>query len=91
VWFVGEQGHALHYDGATWRVDLTPGAATLRGVWGASRADVWAVGSQGTIVHFDGASWGAVASPTTQSLAAVWGSGPCDVWAIGDAIYHGAP
>jgi hypothetical protein len=91
VWFVGEGGHALHYDGVSWRVDVTPGGAALRGVWGSSRADVWAVGDRGTIVHYDGSHWAAVTSPASNTLAAVWGSGPCDVWAIGDAIYHGAP
>jgi hypothetical protein len=91
VWFVGREGQALHYDGNSWRVDVTPSGTSLRGVWGSSPGDVWAVGDQGTIVHYDGSHWASVVSPTTGTLSAVWGSGPCDVWAIGDAIYHGAP
>jgi hypothetical protein len=91
VWFVGEAGIALHYDGAAWRLETLPVSATLRGIWGSSRNDIWAAGDLGVLLHFDGVRWSQGPTLTTAALASVWMSGPCDVWVIGDAVYHGAP
>lgn len=91
VWFVGEAGLGLHYDGAMWSVNPLLVSTTLRGIWGTSRHDVWAVGDAGVLLHFDGVRWSPGPTLTTAALASVWMSGLCDVWAIGDAVYHGAP
>jgi hypothetical protein len=91
VWFVGDDGVAIHFDGTHWASVPTSVSVALRGVWGTSQDDVWAVGDGGTILHEDGTGWTAVASPTTNDLYGVWASGPCDIWALGDAVYHAQP
>lgn len=57
VWFVGEEGTALHWDGSAVTPVATGVTTALRGVWGASSSLVYAVGDDGRLLRFDGAGW----------------------------------
>jgi len=82
VFAVAASGSIWHYDGMSWRAQLTGRPGDLWGVGGSGAADVFAVGDSG-ILHYDGVSWSAQASGTTQTLFAVWGSAPTAVFAVG--------
>lgn len=90
VWFVGEDGIAVLWDGENTVQYDTGVQATLFGVWGASDDDVWAVGGSSgieldVIVHFDGTAWSVVAPPEPRGVPyfKVWGSAADDVWIVG--------
>ncbi len=91
VWFVGEKGIAVHWDGTRAMTTRLGTDATLFGVWGAGD-EVWAVGGSPTsmgdndlLYHFDGTAWTKVAPPAALGVAylKVWGSGPRDVFVVG--------
>ena len=84
VWAVGKGGHAIHWDGSTWRVVSTCTDKTLFSVWGFAADDVWAVGAQGTALRWDGERWRSVDTGTTRTFRAVWGASANDVWLVGD-------
>lgn len=91
VWFVGEEGIAVRWDGSEATEFETGVDGTLFGVWGARDDDVWAVGGDGgdgdkdVIVHFDGAAWTRVAAPEPRGALffKVWGAAADDVWVVG--------
>lgn len=94
VFFAGEDGTILHFDGSTWRLHETPVSAAVWGVWAVAPDDVWAVGGDVSsedppfVIHYDGESWTRVALPPIQrprvrALFKVWGSGPRDIYAVG--------
>jgi hypothetical protein len=94
VWAVGENGLALHWDGAAWSPSTTGTAANLFGVWAAAPNDVWAVGGSPTsagpndvILHYDGAVWSGVAPPRILGATyfKVWGLSPIDVFVVASA------
>jgi hypothetical protein len=80
---VGENGAALHFDGAVWN-DISTLPVHLNEVWMDGPARAFVVGEQGVVRRFDGADWvdiviGSVADP----LLGVWASSPDDVWVTG--------
>jgi len=97
VWAVGDNGCALHYDGAAWRTTATPTNQNLWGVWGAAPDDVWAVGGgttpvssnvRPTILRWDGDAWREVAVPdlvpaSASQLFKVWGTSAANVLIVG--------
>jgi hypothetical protein len=92
VWLVGEQGAALHWDGAQLTTTTTPTTDTLYGVWGAAANDVWAVGGQpggvsATVLHWDGSAWSKVDPGLTFTGAyfKVWGASANCVYLVGES------
>lgn len=89
IWAVGDNGTALHWNGAGWRDTPTNVTTTLTGVWASAPNDAWTVGmtpdGDQSLLHWDGARWTPVILPSRNraALRAIWGSGPGDVWAIG--------
>jgi hypothetical protein len=71
VWFVGEHGVAMHYDGSGLTLHETGVDVTLFGVYAIAPNDVWAVGGnpadpakdQDALVHWDGTKWTRVDPP----------------------------
>ena len=59
MWFVGELGTVLVFDGEKSSLETLPldAPATFYGVHGTSRTDLYVVGSDGLIFHFDGTAW----------------------------------
>jgi exonuclease V gamma subunit len=51
VWAAGYQGLLMHWDGASWRQEVSGTANPLLAVWGVGGTDVWAVGESATILH----------------------------------------
>jgi len=94
VFAVGEQGGAIHYDGAVWRTMLTETEIDLWGVWGASPSEIWAVGGEiadgpPIILRFNGNEWRSVPVPEldrpSTALLKVWGTSSDHVFAVGQA------
>lgn len=101
VWFVGDHGKIVHFDGEAFREDPSGTTATLFGVWAATPSHAWAVGGTpegGTqkpndvVLHFDGNHWTSVSLPEKVGRAyyKVWGTSPSDVYLVGEAgtIWH---
>jgi len=84
VWFVGDSGTILHWDGTSIVHVRTPTGRALFGIWAATSRDAWAVGDKGTIVHWDGDRWTTVASPEKRALRRIDGDASGDVIAVGD-------
>src|SRR5207253_4119778 len=86
-----------HWDGADWRLVLTPHPgilSDLRGVAALSRTEAWAVGDyfdgvqqRALVEHWDGTAWalvpGADLGTENASLRAVAAVSADDVWAVG--------
>lgn len=96
VYFVGQLGAMVHFDGAAYRrVDLAAAGVTDRdGLFtaaGRGRDDVYVVGGQpakGLALHFDGATWAPVAGlnlSQTQQLFGVKEDAGGDVAIVGAA------
>jgi hypothetical protein len=66
IWAVGDNGTALHFDGAKWSKVATGTGASLRGVWGVAAKDVWIAG-EATLLHWDGLKW----MPSTGTTAGI--------------------
>lgn len=92
VWFVGERGIAVRWDGRSATVHRVATDATLFGVWGCAADQVWAVGgspaSMGdndVLARWDGTAWTRVDPPEALGVSylKVWGSGCDDVYVVG--------
>ncbi len=62
MFFVGDTGTILHFDGTNWTRMSTPTTKDLQNVWGTASNDIWAAGynsstGQGTLLHYDGSAW----------------------------------
>jgi hypothetical protein len=88
VWFAGDVGTLLHWDGRT-LAQASSGVTThLHAVFSARATDAWAAGDGVTILHWDGAAWQRAEirstyppSPTI-SFHRLRGSGPSDLYAL---------
>lgn len=91
VWFAGERGAVVRWDGEAATPYDTGVPTTLFGIWGCADDDVWSVGgdpSEGekdVIVHFDGDAWTRAAVPGSPDvqLLKVWGASCDAVWVVG--------
>lgn len=83
VWAVGQDGTALHYNGASWSTVNSSAFRTLYGVWGSAANDVWAVGAGPTVVHYNGSTWGMDAAGSNP-LYGIHGTASGQVFAVGD-------
>jgi hypothetical protein len=62
MFFVGDKGTIVHFDGANWRKFPKVTAKNLRSVWGTSSNDIWAAGfnsstDESVLLHYDGSIW----------------------------------
>jgi hypothetical protein len=63
MFFVGDKGTIVHFDGSNWTKFPKVTEKNLRSVWGtSSRDDVWASGfnsstAETVLLHYDGTSW----------------------------------
>ncbi len=62
MYFVGNYGTILHFDGTNWTRMSTPTTKNLGNIWGTASNDVWAVGynsstGESEVLHYDGSSW----------------------------------
>ncbi len=98
VFFAGQNGVLLRYQGGNFERLQTPGLGkdTVYGVWVAAADDVYAVGASagrnGFVWHFDGEHFEPLTLPSTvpqdenhdqPGLFKVWGSSPESVWISG--------
>jgi photosystem II stability/assembly factor-like uncharacterized protein len=84
-WSIGEQGKAMHWDGARWRQVATGITHDLIASSFVTTADGWAVGAKGTILHWDGTIWQTIASPTNVALHGIHMISSSDGWVVGDS------
>ncbi len=83
VWFAGEAGSTLHYDGSKLTRVETGTKKSLRSLWGASPDDLWAVGADGALLHWNGSTWASSSKEFAASLYRVWGRDAHQIWAVG--------
>jgi hypothetical protein len=62
LYFVGDSGTIIHYDGTNWMQFPKITSKNLYSVWGTSGIDVWASGyntstAESELLHFDGQKW----------------------------------
>jgi len=96
-YMVGDGGLILRYDITSGQFErqVTPGDATIFGVWGQSPDSIWAVGrneadQSAVIWHYDGNSWQAVdltgvVPGVVPNLFKIWGRNENDIYAVGRA------
>jgi hypothetical protein len=82
IFFVGDKGTILHFDGTNWIKYPKVTDVKLFSVWGTRHSDVWACGydqslGTSTLVHFDGTAWavdslGALPLSKTGGIYTVW-------------------
>jgi NADH:ubiquinone oxidoreductase subunit 5 (subunit L)/multisubunit Na+/H+ antiporter MnhA subunit len=80
VWAVGEQGWALHYDGAQVKKTVVPTSTTLRAIAAVSTNEVYAGGNGGVLLKWNGERWSELKSPTSAAITDLAKIGS-DVWA----------
>ena len=68
VWFVGERGLVVHYDGKDFAVAKSNSLATLHSVAAVSATEVYAGGAGGTLLRWDGTTWLSVKSTGTSAI-----------------------
>lgn len=101
VFFGGNEGVILHWDGRRWEKQETPTFLPVWGLWANAPDDVWAVGGDNNartpplVMRYDGSRWQVAAIPTlarprVHAFFKVWGSAADDVWMVGQngAILH---
>jgi hypothetical protein len=81
VFAVGKSG-IIHFDGASWSVQPTPGRPSLLAVWGVGPDEVYAAGEGGRLLRYDGRQWTAIDSGTDERLTGVWAASESDLWTI---------
>ena len=91
VWFVGENGTLIHYDGSNFQKD-TSRLENLYGIWGDATNNYFAVGNMANsndpaIIHFNGTNWQSttVAGLPRANLSSIWGYGN-EQWLVGSKI-----
>ena len=101
VFFGGNDGTILHWDGSTFVKHETPTFLPVWGIWAVAPDDVWAVGGDNNrrqaplVMHYDGAAWALadvppLVRPLVHAFFKVWGAATDDVWMVGQngAILH---
>ncbi|HVY48487.1 MAG TPA: hypothetical protein VHB21_21510, partial [Minicystis sp.] len=88
VWFVGELGALLHYDGTQWSQGPQLTGATITGISAVAPDEIFAVTNRGDVLHDHAGVWTSE-RPFAIAYAAVWATAPDDVWASGShALAH---
>ncbi len=84
MFFIGDTGLVMHYDGITFKQMPRVTSKNLRSVWGTSHNDVWACGfnsetAETVLIHYDGTSWKEDEISLTKGIYATGGFN--GVWA----------
>ena len=91
IYFVGEAGSIVYFDGTSWKNQSVSSSIYLRDVWGSPDGKtVWACGysidqSQSILLKYDGTSWQTIWSRQNQSTPP-YGDLVSSVWAV-DSVY----
>jgi hypothetical protein len=85
IWFVGQRGTALRWNGSELVETETPTGLPLMGVHGIDPDRVYAVGgvSDGVMLAWNGSAWEAETPPGAPQMIGVWASDREDVHACG--------
>ena len=87
IFWVGEAGTILRYDGQQLALMDSGVGVDLYGIWGSSLGDIWVTGADGVLLHYDGASWSQYQLPEDvprQNIRYIWGYGPQAIYICGD-------
>jgi photosystem II stability/assembly factor-like uncharacterized protein len=85
IWFVGQRGTALLWNGAALEQKPTPTYLPLMGIHGVERDRSYAVGgvSDGVMLAWDGSTWTAETAMGTPQMIGVWSIDRDDAYACG--------
>jgi len=87
VWFAGDAGTLLHFDGVTWTKQEPPTSQTLVSIGFVSASKGWAGGYEAAMATWNGSSWtasGGVNGNYYRDIAIVPGTDPVQAWAAYD-------
>ncbi|MDX2260258.1 MAG: hypothetical protein SFU84_00995 [Gemmatimonadales bacterium] len=82
VWFGGQGGVLLRWDGNSTQLESTPSQETITGIWGAPAGVVRAVTGEGGVWRRGGESWSADTVLPSQLLG-LWGLDDVRYWTVG--------
>jgi hypothetical protein len=84
MFFVGDKGTIVHFDGANWMKFPKVTEKKLTSVWGTASNDVWSAGfnsstDESVLLHYDGTAWSEDPLSTSQGtrrygIGTVWSS-----------------
>ena len=85
VWFVGQQGRTVRYDGQSATTPPTGTPLPIMGIHGQDRDHLYAVGgvADGVMLAWDGARWVDETPAGTPQMIAVWATGEDEAYAAG--------
>ncbi len=84
MYFVGDSGTILHFDGTNWTRMSTPTTNSLGSIWGTSDNDIWADGfnpqtAVSELLHYNGNAWSEInlqnignIGPGVDGVGSVW-------------------
>lgn len=77
MYFVGDSGTILHFDGTNWTKMVTPSIKELNSIWGTADNNIYAAGynistGETEVLHYDGSSWSKDVL-STSGIAQNWG------------------
>jgi len=86
-WAVGQNGRAMHYEGAFWNTVPTNVQNTLIRAWAVAKNNVWAVGQSRTspalpsvVIHWNGNAWSTVSGVPAGEYVDVWAASATAVY-----------
>ncbi|MFT5431585.1 MAG: NADH:ubiquinone oxidoreductase subunit 5 (subunit L)/multisubunit Na+/H+ antiporter MnhA subunit [Myxococcota bacterium] len=81
VWFVGDNGLIIHYDGTDYSPVPSGTVVGLRAITGRGAGEIYIGGAEGTLLKYDGTSVAAIESPTASRISdlklvggTIWGT-----------------
>jgi len=82
IYAVGNNGVILHYDGISWRNQMSSVQNDLYAIWG-NETDIYIVGENGLILKHEYQTWEPMTSGTTNDLLDIWGITENDIIIVG--------
>ena len=82
IYAVGNNGVILHYDGITWRNQMSSVQNDLYAIWG-NETDIYIVGENGLILKHEYQTWESMISGTDDDLMDIWGITENDIIIVG--------
>lgn len=84
VWAVGDEGTALHWDGAAWTAVDAGTTASLWAVFAPAATAVYVAGNNGTALRWTGSAFEELPTGVDNNLYALHGVSAANVWAVGN-------